>query len=508
MEKLTKKAKSVRVKLFITLCFVVISIVLFLILVNRFVLEKYYQYTKSKNLKIAYSTINSYYTGKIHVDNINDELDKISIKNNFDIIVKDNENVVIYMSNQNFLSNIRQIMSFWGIDRNQQSSILEKDDNIEIKKILDTETKMNYMLLTGTLENGYVAYIRLPLATITESVQISNRFLYSIACIVIVVGGIVTLYISKQFSSPISEISTIAKKMSNLDFSQKYVVKGDDEINELGKSINTMSEKLEKTINQLRSSNIELERDIEKKSKIDEMRKSFISDVSHELKTPIALIQGYSEGLLENVNTDEENRKFYAEVILDEATKMDKMVRQLIELTKLEYEKREFNNRNFNIVELEKEICRSSKVMLEEKKIEVQYETEEQINVYADDFYVSQIITNYLTNAIKNAKEIDGQKYIKITNSILKDKNQVKVTVFNTGENIAEENLTRIWNRFFKADEARKREDGGSGIGLSIVRAIMNNSGNDFGVENKPDGVEFYFCLDLAKEEKILLKQL
>ena len=337
MGNLTKKAKSVRVKLFITLCFVVISIVLFLILVNRFVLEKYYQYTKSKNLKIAYSTINSYYTGKIHVDNINDELDKISIKNNFDIIVKDNENVVIYMSNQNFLSNIRQIMSFWGIDRNQQSSILEKDDNIEIKKILDTETKMNYMLLTGTLENGYVAYIRLPLAAITESVQISNRFLYSIACIVIVVGGIVTLYISKQFSSPISEISTIAKKMSNLDFSQKYVVKGDDEINELGKSINTMSEKLEKTINQLRSSNIELERDIEKKSKIDEMRKSFISDVSHELKTPIALIQGYSEGLLENVNTDEENRKFYAEVILDEATKMDKMVRQLIELLQISF---------------------------------------------------------------------------------------------------------------------------------------------------------------------------
>ena len=141
--------------------------------------------------------------------------------------------------------------------------------------------------------------------------------------------------------------------------------------------------------------------------------------------------------------------------------------------------------------------------MLEEKNLEVQFETEDNINVYADDFYVSQIITNYLTNAIKNAKEIDGQKYIKITNFILTDKNQVKVTVFNTGENIAEENLTRIWNRFFKADEARKREDGGSGIGLSIVRAIMNNCGNDFGVENKTDGVEFYFCIDLAKQDKI-----
>ena len=327
MERIVKKAKSVRVKLFLILCLVVLSIIAFLILVNSFVLEKYYQYTKSNNLKSTYALINSYYTGQISVDNISDELDKISISNNFDIIIKDNENVAIYMSNKDFLSSIRKVINFWGMDKKQEATIIEQEDNIEIKRIVDTETKMTYMLLKGTLDNGFVAYIRLPMSSITESVQISNKFLYLIACIVIIVGGIVIIYISKQFSSPISEISAIAKKMANLDFSQKYVVKDDDEINELGKNINIMSEKLEGTINQLRSTNIELERDIERKSKIDEMRKSFISDVSHELKTPIALIQGYSEGLLENVNTDEESRKFYAEVILDEATKMDKMVR-------------------------------------------------------------------------------------------------------------------------------------------------------------------------------------
>ena len=150
-----------------------------------------------------------------------------------------------------------------------------------------------------------------------------------------------------------------------------------------------MSDKLESTINQLRSTNIELERDIERKSKIDEMRKSFISDVSHELKTPIALIQGYSEGLLENVNSDPESRMFYAEVILDETNKMDKMVRQLIELTKLEYEKREFNNRDFNIVELEKEIVRTSQVMLDDKGTQVEFETEDSIEVFADDMFIS-----------------------------------------------------------------------------------------------------------------------
>jgi len=167
-----------------------------------------------------------------------------------------------------------------------------------------------------------------------------------------------------------------------------------------------MSETLEKTIKQLRSSNIELEKDIEEKSRTDEMRKQFISDVSHELKTPIALIQGYSEGLLENVNADEESRKFYAEVILDEANKMDIVVKKLLELMKLEYGKREFHDKQFDVTELIHGVIQNCHVMLEEKGIEVIFENNEPIFVKADDFYIEQVITNYLTNAIKNAKEI------------------------------------------------------------------------------------------------------
>lgn len=406
------------------------------------------------------------------------------------------------MSNKNFLSNIKIVMEFWGANKNQEYEIIEETNRLQIRTIKDTETKINYIMLSGKLDNGYETYIRIPLSFIQESVRISNRFLYTLAGITIIIGGIAIIYISKRFSNPISELNNIAKKMANLDFSHKYIVtKEDDEINELGKSINEMSNKLEKTINQLRNTNIELEKDIEKKSKIDEMRKSFISDVSHELKTPIALIQGYSEGLLENVNTDEESRKFYAEVILDETNKMDKMVKQLLELTKLEYEKREFNDRVFNIVELEKEIVRTSQVMINDKNTKVLFETDEKINVFADDMYISQVITNYLTNAIKHVKEVDGQNYIKVTNLIYEDRKKVRVNIFNTGENISKENLNRIWNRFFKVDEARNRNDGGSGIGLSIVRAIMNNYGNDYGVENKENGVEFYFEMNLSDKD-------
>ena len=227
------------------------------------------------------------------------------------------------------------------------------------------------------------------------------------------------------------------------------------------------------------------------------MRKSFISDVSHELKTPIALIQGYSEGLLENVNTDDESRKFYAEVILDETNKMDKLVKQLLELMKLEYGKREFSDTQFNIVELEKEVIRKSKVMLEEKQVEVELQSPEEITVIADDFYIEQVITNYLTNAIKHVEEVNGEKRIVISNNVNIEKNKVRIKVFNTGINIKEEDLTRIWNRFYKVDESRNRADGGTGIGLSFVKAIMNNYKNDYGVVNKENGVEFYFELDL-----------
>ena len=238
-----------------------------------------------------------------------------------------------------------------------------------------------------------------------------------------------------------------------MDFGHKFKETNlGDEIDELGKSINSMSSKLETTINQLKTTNRELEKDLEEKAKIDKMRSGFISDVSHELKTPIALIQGYSEGLLENVNKDDESRRFYAEVILDETNKMDKLVKQLLELMRLENEMRTFDNKEFDIVELEKEIIRKASVMIEEKQAKIEFNIEEKINVMADNFYIDQVITNYLTNAIKHVKEVNGEKYIRIENEIKQDK--VRVKIFNTGKQIDEENLDRIWNRFYKADES------------------------------------------------------
>lgn len=499
--KLNKEIKeafsSVKVKLFFTLSLTILLVIIFLIIVNNFLLENFYLYSKQKTLKSVYETINNYYLNPGQYTDIETELEKISVKNNFDILIKDNNGINVYTTNKSFTSVIGTINDI--IDKFNEGKELESNDKFSIRKQRDIKNGISYIMLSGKLDNGYFLYIRIPVSSIQDSVKISNNFLLLMAGITILIAAIMVSIVSKKFTEPILELNNIAKRMSNLDFSQKYrVTDAKDEINDLGRSINTMSEKLEKIIKQLRNTNIELEKDIEEKSKLDEMRTSFISDVSHELKTPIALIQGYSEGLLENINTDEESRKFYAEVILDESNKMDRLVKQLLELMKLEYGKREFNDKEFNIVEVEKEVIRKAKVMLEEKNIKVEWKNTEKINVFADDFYIEQVITNYITNAIKNAKpDVDGEKIIKIENEINNEKNKVCVKVFNTGDNIKEEDLNRIWNRFYKVDESRNRDDGGTGIGLSFVRAIMNNYGNDYGVINKDDGVEFYFELDL-----------
>ena len=499
MEKIKEKLKSVRVRLFITLCVVIMFLVLCLITINSLVLENFYMYSKTKTIKEVYQKINQYYENPNLDYNLENELKKIAFRNNFDILIKTDTNLILFSTDKDFLDNLNKITEMTKIQSSKErDNIIYTNENMEIRKIADSANSLNYILLTGNLVNGYSLYIRIPIAPIEESVRISNEVLVLIGLLTIIVSSFAASLISRKFTEPILQLNEITNQMAKLDFGKKYrITDSDDEINKLGKNINTMSDKLETTINQLRENNKELEKDIEEKSKIDEMRKQFISDVSHELKTPIALIQGYAEGLVENINNDEESRKFYAEVILDESNKMDKLVKQLLELMKLEYGKREFNDEKFDLVELITEVIRKCNVMLEENGIQVIFEKKEPIYVYADNFYIDQIVTNYFTNAIKHS---EGKKQIQIT--IEEKNNKVRVYVFNTGKNIEEENLDRIWGRFYKIDTSRNREDGGSGIGLALVKAIQTNYQNAYGVVNKEDGVEFYFDINKEKSRK------
>lgn len=493
-EKKNNITKSVGTKLFFMMTITILTIVIMLIFVNSFIIETYYLHYKKEILLESYNKINKY-LNSINILNsvIELELEKIAINNNFNILITNQSNITIYNYNKDFK---KYMMNKENIDNGK---LLYSEENAYILEAKDYSSGINFLMLVGKIDGGDIVYIRMPISSIKDNVKVSNNFLYFIGTITVIISGIAMLIISKKFTKPIAELSTIANKMSNLDFSQKYRIKdSEDELDKLGKSINKMSDKLEETITELKRNNMELERGIEEKSKIDEMRKQFISDVSHELKTPIALIQGYSEGLIENVNTDDENRKFYAEVIQDEANKMDKMVKELLELMKLEYGAKKINNSLFNITELIQEELRKYTVLIKENGIEAKFELKEPVFVYADSNLIQQIMNNYINNAIKNIEKVNNEKYIEISIKVINDK--LRISVFNTGKNISEENMQRIWNRFYKEDSSRNRQMGGTGIGLSLVKAIMNNYNNEYGVINKNNGVEFFFDVDIVKK--------
>ena len=481
--KMKEKVKTTQFKVFIVMCISTVAVILALIVVNNIVLESFYKISKVQIARNVSKRIGEYYSQGMQY-NLSSELRQIEIRNNIQILIQGKDDNIIYVGNKDIVETINKVLT-------SKAKIKNGSDNIIIYTVDDSTTN-KYLLLKSEADNGYLVYIKIPINPIKESVRISNETLILLGALLIVISAFASSYISRRLTEPIVQLNRITKKMANLDFSEKYkIMDASDDMNTVGTNINEMSEKLESTIKRLRSNNNQLEKDVEEKSKIDDMRKQFISDVSHELKTPIGLIQGYAEGLLENVNDDEESRKFYAEVIVDEANKMDKMVKELLELMTLEYKERQFKDREFDLNELIKEEIRRETLMIKEKNITLEYDENEKIMVNADQEYIEQVVNNSMTNAIKHCEEKAGEKKI-IIRTMKTGEDKIRLYVYNTGEKIPEDFINKIWGRFYKIDSSRNREIGGTGIGLALVKAIMNNYGNEYGVKNMENGVEFF----------------
>jgi signal transduction histidine kinase len=301
------------------------------------------------------------------------------------------------------------------------------------------------------------------------------------------------MLVSKGISMPILRLAEISDRMTRLDFEAKYKPRGNNEITLLGNNINKLSESLERNISELKGANARLTRDIEEKTEIDEMRKEFLSNVSHELKTPIALIQGYAEGLSEGVIDDPENMAYYCDVISDEAAKMNEMVKKLLTLNQLEFGADTVNMERFDIVEVIQGIVRTTEILTKQNGITVRYPDGEPIYVWGDEYMTEEVITNYLSNAMNHC---DYDKNIDIDVKDIEGTDKVRITVFNTGDRIPEESIEHLWEKFYKVDKARTRAYGGSGVGLSIVKAIQTSIGQKFGAENVEGGVQFWFDLE------------
>lgn len=486
--------RSFRQKLYLVISGLILLFVATSIFLNIALLEKYYIYRKESFLKDSYLKINSLYNTK---GDIELEFETLERMRGVHVVVSDSQYNLIYDSMNINKTNVNRKQPV--PDSSENLFKVRSSELVNTKYIMDNRTdkrlKSSFISLFGKLDNGNYISLTLPVASIHDSVAVANRFFIITGILTLTIGFILLYFITKKLTEPIVELNNIAQKMSALDFSKRYKSKSDDEIGELGESINTLSDRLEMTISELVEANNKLKSDIENERRIDNMRKEFVSNVSHELKTPIALIQGYSEGLKLNINDDEENKNFYCDVIIDEAGKMNRLVKELLELSIIESGQAELEASTFELSSLVNFVVRKNMLLLKEKEVVPAVNVPESINIKADYDKIERVLVNYLTNAINHVGK-DG--IIKIT--AVKIGQKARISVFNSGIHVPEQSIDKIWDSFYKVDKARTREYGGTGLGLSIVRALLDLHGFKYGAANVENGVEFWFEADISDE--------
>lgn len=491
--------KSIRLKLFVSIAGLILFFVALSLILNTGYLKTYYINQKEKTLLKSSVAIYSMYNGD--PEKISLFLEKIERSRNVHTTILDKNYYLIYDS-QPRIFRIGQIRRETPLSpKISVVDIVTSLEQIQQGKPIvhirrDNRLGTDFVELIYLLKNADILILSTPLEAIDESTAIANRFLLFTGIITILIGSIIAFIFARRFTNPILELNRIAQNMARLDFSQKYKVNSKDEIGELGQSINSLSNQLDMSITGLQEANQKLVADIEQERKIDQMRKEFVSNVSHELKTPIALIQGYAEGLKVNVVEDEESKNYYCDVIMDEAGKMNKLVHDLLDLSQIESGYFHLEKIDFDLSLLVDRVVEKFEPLFEEKKLTCQVENNiasKDFTVTADIIRTEQVLVNYLNNALNH---VDDKGLIKIAIDPSPDSQKIRVTVFNTGIPVPEDSLDQIWVSFYKIDKARTRDYGGTGLGLSIVKAIQDLHKNKYGVVNRDDGVEFWFELD------------
>ncbi|MBQ8189865.1 MAG: HAMP domain-containing protein [Lachnospiraceae bacterium] len=486
-----KKKHSITIQLLLLFLGIVIGAVTLCWFLNTGFLGKYYIQNKQRVLKDAYLDINEAVSdGSIQSEAFENELQRLCGVYNISIVVIDADSRLIQSAGMESEIMMKSLLDRVFMENNHDYELIEQNEKFILEIAHEKHNGMTYMEMWGTLDNGNLFMVRSVMESIHDSVAMSNRFLGYIALIAMALSAVVVVFVTKRFTKPIVSLTEISKRMTNLDFEVRYQGKEKNEIGVLGQHMNQLSDKLEKTISELKTANNELQRDIEKKEEMDEMRKEFLSNVSHELKTPLALIMGYAEGLKEGIHDDPENMAYYCDVIMDETNKMNDIVKKLLTLNQLESGHDTVTMERFDICELIDNYLASVDILIKQNEAKVIFEKQEPCYVWGDEFKVEEVFANYFTNALNHVK---GSKEIKV--SYIKEETHVRICVFNTGDPIPEEAIPHLYEKFYKVDKARTREYGGSGVGLSIVKAIMDSMHQKYGVKNCEGGVQFWFEL-------------
>ncbi|OJE49980.1 two-component sensor histidine kinase [Bacillus proteolyticus] len=368
----------------------------------------------------------------------------------------------------------------------QTDVVLKESNQIEYStKTMDYEKNdIKYKLLMKPIKekDGSVTYIyaMASLQPVDEAVQmVQDYYIYIIAFVVVLIF-LASFYYSKQIAKPLLKINDTTKKIAHLDFTEKIPITSKDEIGDLSKNINVLSDKLHSHIGQL-------EQDIEKERKLENTRKEFISGVSHELKTPLSIMKSCISILKDGVA--EHKKEYYFQAMEREVDKMDTLILDMLELAKFESGTYKMKIDSFYIDTVIEDICEHLSVEIGKKELRV-HKNIGPFEVMANQGRIEQVIVNFITNAIRYTPNKED-----IIISTIDGKDRIKICIENKGTHIEEEQLDKIWDRFYRVDAARQRSQGGTGLGLAISKNILELHDAEYGVKNTEDGVLFYFYL-------------
>lgn len=487
------RMRSVKVKFFAAIAAVAVVFILVITSLNLFFYESYYMAQRQNSLTEIYEQVRtSYRAGDSEA--FLDVLFRIENSDSVRLSIIDETGQMIYDSDtaqesQNIFGH--NVFANWRMEQLVKSALAAADPGklaageVDFVAVQMRDLRENFLCLVGKLGDDYLVE-RVPFTYMKQNSMFNMTFLVITGLVTLLICLALSAFLASHFTKPLIEMGEVAKAMTRLDFSKKYEGRRTDEIGQLGESLNLLSDHLEESIRELRTSNRKLAEEIKKKEQVDEMRREFIINVSHELKTPIALIQGYAEGLTAGVAESPEDRDFYCTTIAEEADRMNTMVSQLLSLSRLELGRESVQSEPVDLGECMRRAVDKTAVLRAGRDLTVTCTGS--VTIESDAHQLDQIIMNYMTNAIRYTPD-GGHIALSVQRTA---QGGAKVIVFNEGEGVAEEELPRLWDKFYRTDKARSRASGGTGVGLSIVRASAALLGGTTGAENVPGGIQFW----------------
>lgn len=378
----------------------------------------------------------------------------------------------------------------------------ENDDGSYFNVVAAEGSTTQYIVYGKDFLNGYHIEITVQKDPIQENASIATRVTTMLTVCALLLGLVFISGYSKRFTKPLIEMSRVTARLANLDFSEKCNVTRNDEIGALADNINSVSDSLNNALSELREKNTQLMEDIEKERRIEKMRSDFISSASHELKTPIAVIRGYAEGLKMNIDRENDSAAEYCDIIMHEADRMNVLVLNMLEQSLYSSGAKSPDMKEFSVNRFIEDFLKTAAPIFEEKGVNAVYEKAEDLQAFADESQMTTVLSNIVLNACSHAS---GEKLIKITAE--KNDSEIKISVFNTGSRVDDKDKEGIFTAFYRADKAHSRAEGRFGLGLAIVKSITDNHNCKCGFENKEDGITFWFTMPSKKTTEGLLNE-